>query len=979
MRRFWWVGLTVLTLCGMSGCSNSDDENEEENGTPCEADLDCEVGQQCISGTCQAATSTCSVDGDCARGSICEVGACREGCRGDDDCTRAEYCEPSTRTCEVIPEDPCAPGCAQGERCNEEAGQCEPIEPVCQSNVDCAAGEECSESGACVPKSCADDQECGDGAICEAGSCTEGCRNDAACGEQICENNTCTDAECAQDQECGDGQICNDRRCTNACRQDESCGDGQICVNEICVTGCRNDETCGESQICEEDACVTGCRSDIACGDNQICEDDRCVTGCRGDGQCGDGQICADGQCILGCRGDLACEAGQICEENFCVDGCRQDNGCPDGQICNEGACSDGCRDDDRCGDGQICENFECVDGCRGDSNCGDGQICDEGACIAGCRQDNQCGEGFICEENTCAAGCRQDNQCSNGDVCEGGQCIPGCDNDEACEDGEVCTDDRRCRIGCSNDDACGDDEICEDNFCVLGCREDLACGEGRICQNQTCTTGCRTDEGCTGAEICMNNACVTGCREDADCGDGQICEDDVCIAGCRSKSDCEEGYACNNNNTCVEIPECNDDANEDNDDLASATLIVDGADPFQNTICPFDDDVFVFQAVEGCRVTAMIDFRDSNGDLDLAISDSDGNILVDSTSNSNDEEIERYSIQEDGFYYVVVYGYNGAGNDYTMDFDLTNCPVPPPTCPGDDLLEENDTRETATSLGIGESREGLVCGSDEDFFEVEIGGEGCSLDVELLFDNSEGNVDLEVLDANGQVLGSGTSTDNDETVSLSELASGSYFLRLFANSGDGNNLYIVSASVSSCDTNFSGDVVLSEVFYNPDGGDSGKEWVEIYNNTDQAIDLAAYSLAWGGNSWTHAQQQLSGMIQPGQCFLVGGPDNNGVNFDIEVDFNSISQGGIQNSGGTADGVAIFNLTADQIESSSVPVDAVIYGGRNSNNLRDETGSPNEPEIGDVGSDRSIERTGSGWREQSSPTPGNCEALSIVE
>jgi len=170
-----------------------------------------------------------------------------------------------------------------------------------------------------------------------------------------------------------------------------------------------------------------------------------------------------------------------------------------------------------------------------------------------------------------------------------------------------------------------------------------------------------------------------------------------------------------------------------------------------------------------------------------------------------------------------------------------------------------------------------------------------------------------------------------------------------------------------------SGGLVLSEVFYDAQGGDNGLEWVELYNAGSTAIDLSGYSLGAGGSDYTYSTIQLSGTVQPGQTFVVGGTTSHNKNanptFDQAVDWSP----DIQNSGNTADGVALFDVTAANIGSSTVPIDAVVYGGSNSNNLIDETGSANAPEVGDASSGESIERTdlAGSWQIQSSPTPNS--------
>ncbi len=165
--------------------------------------------------------------------------------------------------------------------------------------------------------------------------------------------------------------------------------------------------------------------------------------------------------------------------------------------------------------------------------------------------------------------------------------------------------------------------------------------------------------------------------------------------------------------------------------------------------------------------------------------------------------------------------------------------------------------------------------------------------------------------------------------------------------------------------------VVLSEVFYNAPSGDDGFEWVELHNSDSNPIDLSGYCLGNGGTDYTYSKAQLSGTIAAGGTFVVGGPSSDAGNanpvYDLVLNFNP----DFQNSGATADGVALFDVPCASVTAGTVPVDAVVYGGSNANNLIDETGSANPPEVGDSGVGSSIERVdmGGAWQVQSSPTP----------
>ena len=109
-------------------------------------------------------------------------------------------------------------------------------------------------------------------------------------------------------------------------------------------------------------------------------------------------------------------------------------------------------------------------------------------------------------------------------------------------------------------------------------------------------------------------------------------------------------------------------------------------------------------------------------------------------------------------------------------------------------------------------------------------------------------------------------------------------------------------------------------MLYDLSGTDDGLEWVEIYNNDVVAIDLSGFSLGNGGPDYTTSLVQLSGTVQPGATFVVGGPSSSAANgnpvLDLAVNFTP----DFQNSGTTGDGVALFNVPAAAVKLlASVP------------------------------------------------------------
>ena len=45
-------------------------------------------------------------------------------------------------------------------------------------------------------------------------------------------------------------------------------------------------------------------------------------------------------------------------------------------------------------------------------------------------------------------------------------------------------------------------------------------------------------------------------------------------------------------------------------------------------------------------------------------------------------------------------------------------------------------------------------------------------------------------------------------------------------------------------------DVVINEVLYDPEGADSGYEWIELFNAGDQSVNLENWKIQKGGSEF---------------------------------------------------------------------------------------------------------------------------------
>jgi hypothetical protein len=173
--------------------------------------------------------------------------------------------------------------------------------------------------------------------------------------------------------------------------------------------------------------------------------------------------------------------------------------------------------------------------------------------------------------------------------------------------------------------------------------------------------------------------------------------------------------------------------------------------------------------------------------------------------------------------------------------------------------------------------------------------------------------------------------------------------------------------------------VVLVEVLFNVEGSDNGLEWIKLYNRSNEPVDLASWSVGWGGDDFTYGVLQLSGIVGPDSCFIVGGPESNAEsgnpNFDQVANFNPDLQN--SDSSGPGDGIALFDLPADQINAGTVPVDSVVYGPDNNSGLLGPNGNPYPTALVGIGNPgNSIVRNDSGaWVVNTTPNSQACISI----
>lgn len=136
--------------------------------------------------------------------------------------------------------------------------------------------------------------------------------------------------------------------------------------------------------------------------------------------------------------------------------------------------------------------------------------------------------------------------------------------------------------------------------------------------------------------------------------------------------------------------------------------------------------------------------------------------------------------------------------------------------------------------------------------------------------------------------------------------------------------------------------LVINEIFYDPAGGDSGYEWLELYNESSETINLEGWILQKAGSEFTTFYTFPPYNLTPNQFLLLA--ESSVENADIYTDL------AMQNGGSATDGVRLLS-------PDSLYTDTVVYDSPNSNNLPSDLNNPAISFAPDVSSGNSLART----------------------
>lgn len=269
-------------------------------------------------------------------------------------------------------------------------------------------------------------------------------------------------------------------------------------------------------------------------------------------------------------------------------------------------------------------------------------------------------------------------------------------------------------------------------------------------------------------------------------------------------------------------------------------------------TIATTEVDYYAFTATVGGAYSIAATTPSSNVDTVIGIFNSAGQRIAynDDAGGSTDSRVT-VNLTAGTKYYLGVTNYVASSRGaYTWSIDGPSAaPTTPPIV--DDAYEQNDTRAAAYNLGTLTAERtisNLALADSDDWFRFDTTAMGSSASVvQISYAQASGDVDLELYNSAGTLLGRSQNTTGSEALSLNGLAAGTYYARVYGYRGALNPSYSLTIKPGATPTpdlmgasllvanasTWGGSVVVNSVVENSGTGASGAFNVQWYLSTD--------------------------------------------------------------------------------------------------------------------------------------------------
>ncbi len=190
-------------------------------------------------------------------------------------------------------------------------------------------------------------------------------------------------------------------------------------------------------------------------------------------------------------------------------------------------------------------------------------------------------------------------------------------------------------------------------------------------------------------------------------------------------------------------------------DNFAIITLPFESENIFLET----DEHIYSFSLEQESKIKAKVTFLHENGDLDIKILNSNYEVINNGMSSSDNEEITNSF--HSGKYYLVVYGYHGAKNNYSIQLKHTN--------------NNSFYSATATLTPTAKYDYSISSSDDLDYYKFNL-DEKQNLSIRLEIQDEGQDLDLYLFDKNQNLISASESTTPREEINYF-LSSGKYYV----------------------------------------------------------------------------------------------------------------------------------------------------------------------------------------------------------
>ncbi|MEO1267663.1 MAG: PPC domain-containing protein, partial [Myxococcota bacterium] len=250
--------------------------------------------------------------------------------------------------------------------------------------------------------------------------------------------------------------------------------------------------------------------------------------------------------------------------------------------------------------------------------------------------------------------------------------------------------------------------------------------------------------------------------------------------------------------------------AYEPNDGPSQATALNSGL-AIAARVCDGDQDWYAVDLEEDDLLTVRLEFRHSEGDLDLYLFDEQLRDVARSQS-SDDHEFIQLRVERSGRFYLQILGYEDGQAEYGL-LVLRNSEVG--TCE-EDPREDNDTISEAKPLEQTRMVTGRVCTGDDDLFAIEV-PPGGDLVLTLSFVHAGGDLDLQLLSSSGQPLAESTTATDNEFIRARIEQGGAVIARIWGYEGASNSYtlsYAIEGATPTGEHTISGQVTFEDPIF---------------------------------------------------------------------------------------------------------------------------------------------------------------------